>query len=334
MREKEWLLPSIVLTIVTATAALTLIPSVSGLLPALAILPAWMAGAFAISTIFGFVWMALHGVKRPAAEAVAYLSREKRKLLFVALVMLLAGMNMVSFMWVKPLLNYLVPFWADPLLAKWDAILFLGHDPWQTLGWLSFPNAGLVYHPIWFLLMIGSLLIAAFAPFSSNRSAILLSYFALWSVVGPLIHSILPAAGPIFYERMGYGPRFEGLDGGPETVAVADYLWSIYANESFGAGSGISAMPSMHVTMSSWIVIVFFVFARRWLPIAIAAWLTMFALSIALGWHYALDGIVGAIAAVVCYLALAKLFRTKAKGGLDFRLTALAPNSTLQSRQE
>lgn len=334
MREEEWLLPSIVLTFVAAIAALTLIPSVSGLLPALAILPAWIAGFVVISAIYGFVWMALHGVKRPAAEAAAYLSRERSKLLFIALVMLLAGMNMVSFMWVKPLLNYLVPFWADPFLAKWDAILFLGQDPWQTLGWLSFPNAGFVYHPIWFLLMIGSLLIAAFAPSSSNKSAVLLSYFALWSVVGPLIHWIMPAAGPIFYERMGYGPRFEGLDGGPETVAVADYLWSIYASESFGAGSGISAMPSMHVTMSSWVVIVFFVFVRRWLPLAIAGWITVFALSIALGWHYALDGIVGGIAAVVCYWALAKLFRTNANGSIGFRLTALANNPTRQSRQE
>jgi hypothetical protein len=332
MQERSWLFPSVGLTFLAGAVALLLIPSVSGLLPALAILPAWMAAAGLISGLYGFAWMMSHGIDRPTAEVATYVSRNWRKLVFVALVILLAGLNMIAFMWVKPLLNYLIPFSADPMLASWDRVLFLGHEPWRTLSWLNFPGAGLIYHPVWFIVMIASLLIAATAPASPSKSAVLLNYFVLWSLAGPVIHTLLPAAGPVFYERLGYGLRFAGLDGGPEATAVADYLWSIYANQSFGAGSGISAMPSMHVTISSWVVIVFQVFARRWLPIALAAWLLIFLLSISLGWHYALDGVVGTATAITCHFALLKIFRMTTADSADRAMPVPARDAAFSSR--
>ena len=314
MRETDWLIPAIVLTALAGGVALALIPQASGLLPALAILPAWMACAALMALVAGFVHAARMKLPSPSRAAVTWLRDNRRHALLVAGVMLLAGCNMVAFMWVKPLLNYLVPFTADPLLARWDAALFMGNDPFQLLGWLAFPAAGLVYHPVWFGTMIFALLLALAAKPSPQRSAVLLSYFVLWSLAGPFVHALLPAAGPIFYERMGYGPRFAALDGGVETRMVADYLWSIYAARDFGAGSGISAMPSMHVTISSWVVLVFALFARRWLWMALVAWAVIFGLSIALGWHYALDGLVGAaLAAGVYAAALAGMRRVVAR---------------------
>ncbi|MBO6767835.1 MAG: phosphatase PAP2 family protein [Erythrobacter sp.] len=314
MSERDWLIPGVALTFLMGSMALLVMPSVSGLLPALSILPAWIAAAALIAGLYGFAWMMLHGIAQPLLGTVRFAREHKGRLLIVASAILLAGLNMIAFMWVKPLLNYLVPFWADPLLASWDRILFLGHEPWQVLDWFSFPAMGMVYHPVWFLVMIDSLLMAAFAPASPGKSAVLLNYFVLWSVIGPLIHCLLPAAGPIFYERMGYGSRFGGLDGGAEATAVANYLWSIYASESFGAGSGISAMPSMHVTISSWVVLAFYMFARPWLPLALVFWLLIFLLSISLGWHYAVDGLVGAVAAAACHLALMGIFRMRMEG--------------------
>ena len=139
----------------------------------------------------------------------------------------------------------------------------------------------------------------------------LLSYFVLWTVIGPLIHSALPAAGPIFYERFGYGARYAAISSSPEVKQVADYLWDIYASKRFGAASGISAMPSMHVAMSTWTVIAFHQFARRWLPVALLGWAVITALSIALGWHYASDGIVGSLAALGTYAALSKVMQLR-----------------------
>lgn len=229
----------------------------------------------------------------------------------VFVVLLLSGANMIAFMWVKPLLNYLVPFGADPLLADLDRLLFFGHEPWSGLQILAFPGAGIIYHPLWFVAIVTSLLLVAKASPSPERSAVLVCYFALWSLAGPIIHMLLPAAGPIFYERLGYGDRFASINYGPETREVADYLWSIYASKSFGSGSGISAMPSMHVTMSTWTVIATQALAPRYRWLAAAFWALILALSVALGWHYVVDGIVGAIAALLCYRALLALFRRR-----------------------
>ena len=312
MQDRQWQIAAIALTTLACIASLSLMPNTNGLWPALSILPAWMVAAALMAAIFGFVKAARMRLDSPARALVAYLRDNRAHSLGVAAIMLLAGANMVGFMWVKPLLNYLVLFRADPMLADLDHMLFLGHEPWSVLSALAFPASGIIYHPVWFVLLIFALLMVASARPSPERSAVLLSYFVLWTLAGPLIHIALPAAGPIFYERMGYGPRFAALDSGAETTAVADYLWSIYASRSFGAGSGISAMPSMHVTMSSWTVVAFAIFARRWLWLAVFAWGVIFVLSIALGWHYAVDGLVGLAAALATYRALRAIFRSGA----------------------
>jgi len=298
-----WLLPSTILTIIAASAALLLVPNPAGLVPALMILPAWMAFAALMACLYGFARAATTGVQAPLTELRRYLTEQRRHVGLTAGIMLLAGLNMVSFMWVKTLLNYKVDFWADPYLARADNALFLGREPWEMFHALDFKGAGLIYHPVWFVLLIFALLMAAAAKPGRERSAVLLSYFVLWTVVGPLVHTLLPAAGPIFYERMGYGARFSAVSSSADVKEVGDYLWNIYASQRFGAASGISAMPSMHVAMSTWTLIAFRQFAPRFAWVAGAGWAVITALSIALGWHYACDGIAGSLLAVGTYRA-------------------------------
>ena len=299
---------SAVLTVVPALFAAWHYPSLADLLPAMSILPAWMAAAAILTVIGVYGGMMRKRVSCPTATLIDMIRRNWTRLVEVTLLVALAGINLIAFMWMKPLLNQLVPFWADPLLANADRALFLGQDPWTLLSWANVPFAGVIYHPVWFFSIAIALLVAAFAPASPQRSAIIASYFVLWSLVAPVIHSLLPAAGPIFYEAMGYGPRFSEMQHNPETLAVSQYLWNFYSSGSFGAGNGISAMPSMHVTTSSWVVIAALVLRRDLLPLAILGWLVIFTLSIALGWHYALDGIVGAFAAFATYSLLVRFF--------------------------
>ena len=307
MQKRDWLLPSVVLTVIAIGAVLVLAPNPSGLLPALMVLPPWMAAAGLIAAISGFARAALVRNPAPGASFQRFCMTQQRYIAATALIMLFAGINMVSFMWTKTLLNYLVPFRADPWLAKADYALFGGYEPWAVLQRMNFAGAGVVYHPVWFILLIVALLATAAAPASPRRSAMLLTYFGLWTIIGPLIHCLLPAGGPIFFERLGHGARFAGLAGSPEVKHVADYLWDIYAENRFGAASGISAMPSMHVAMSTWTVIAVQQFARRSLPAALIGWVVIFGLSIALGWHYASDGIVGTLAALGTYAVLLRL---------------------------
>ena len=306
--ERDWLLPATALTVGAGAVALALIPDRSGVLPVMAIIVPWMAIATLIAMIAAVVALAIRGEAQPLAQIRRSVAQEREWLALVAVGLFLAGINMTTFMWTKPLLNHMVPFWADPMLANLDHRLFAGHDPWTLLAWLNTRAMALFYHRGWFALMILALILTLAAPPSPKRSATLVTYFALWSVIGPAIHILLPAAGPVFFQPMGYGRRFAGLHGISETREMADYLWTLYSSGGFGPGSGISAMPSMHIASTTWIVICVWNFARRLLVPTAAAALLIGLLSIALGWHYVSDGLVGAAAALLCYRALLAVY--------------------------
>ena len=324
MADRDWLAPSVVLTLLSGTIALLLLPNYSGVMPVLMVLPLWLLAAALIGGVWGFCAMLAAGVESPLAHSWRFLVDERATAIGLAIGVLVAGLNMVIFMWIKPLLNVLVPFWADPLLADIDHLLFLGHEPWALFSWLNSTPAAIFYHRGWFAMMILTLLVVGRAPPSPEKSAVMLSYFVLWSIVGPLIHILLPAAGPVFFAQMGYGDRFAGLAGAYETQQAADYLWAVYSGARVGPGAGISAMPSMHIATTAWMVIAFSIFARRWLMPMAAAGLLIFALSISLGWHYAVDGLVGAGAAWLCYVLLRSFYRRRL--GRPARRAALSPN--------
>jgi hypothetical protein len=100
------------------------------------------------------------------------------------------------------------------------------------------------------------------------------------------------SAGPIFYESIQLGDRFAELPISPLTAAAREYLWVNYLKDGGLIGSGISAMPSMHVAIALWIAMV----VRSLLPrLQILGWAYFVIIlvgSVHLGWHYAVDGIV------------------------------------------
>jgi hypothetical protein len=315
-KELDWLVPGAILTSVSAAFALIEIPNYAGILPALLLLPQWLIAAGAMAGIMMFVatlGLMRRGVERPIRFWADFAVERRRSIFFASACMVLTGLNMITFMWIKPLLNYLVPFWADPYLASIDHSIFRT-DPWRLLRWLNDSPLALVYHRAWFALMIMTLLAVLWAPASKEKSAIMLTYFCLWSLFGPLIHICFPAAGPIFYARMGYGAEFSGLVSAPETTHLANYLWRIYTGQTFGPGSGISAMPSLHIATTVWMVLAVHMFARRWIvPMSFAA-ILIFMLSISLGWHYAIDGIVGAAGTIgIWSMSRALLSRVSAR---------------------
>ncbi len=303
-KESSWLIPCVLMTIASGAFALALMPNHSGVKSTLQLLPFWMmiaAFAWMLFGPIGLVSMLRQRVKDPLKHMARVWVSEWRSILVTAIGMLIAGLNMITFMWTKPLLNQLVPFWADPMLAQLDYYLFLGRDPWTLLGWLNNMPMAIFYHRGWFALMIATLLIVFAKPASRERSAILISYFLLWTLAGPIIHSLVPATGPIFYAQMGYGDRFAAIPLPADMTQMANYLWTNFTQASFGPGTGISAMPSLHIATMMWMLIAVRILAPRWLPLMAAFGLLIFLLSISLGWHYAVDGLAGAAAAFGCY---------------------------------
>lgn len=309
--DADWLVPSAALTAALGLFVGLFLPPGFALFAIAGILPLWLAAVVGAGGIWAFVEilrMMRSGADRPSRRIIQAIQANRGRVAVAAAGTLLAGLNMASFMLAKPLLNNLVPFWADPLLAAADRHIFFT-DPWKLLAWLNSYPMALFYHRAWFALMLlGVLLVLSRAP-SPAKSAMMLTYFLLWTFFGPLIHTALPAAGPVFYERMGYGSDFASIPLPYEMVRMSDYLWDAYTRGAFVPGGGISAMPSLHIATIVWVVLAVGIFARRWVvPVAAIAFL-IFLLSISLGWHYAVDGLAGAAGTLLIWGACVWIYR-------------------------
>ena len=308
MRE-GWVLAAIGLTVVLGSIALSLTPDWSASLGTTLLIAVWIGCAIAIvlaMIIVAIFSMMFRGVEGPIRVSLTFLSRNRKRIGAVAALTFLAGLNMIAFLLAKPLLNYYVPFGADPLLADIDAALFFG-APARFLTWLNTTPLALFYHRGWFALLIAALLLSLWQPPSQRKSALMLTYFLLWSIAGPLVHILLPAGGPIFYSALGYGDRFDGMFNEPRTQQAINFLWRQYSTRGIVGGSGISAMPSLHIATTSWAVLATWIFAPRWRIPTIALSALIMALSVSLGWHYAVDGIAGGLLAAGIYVLVLQL---------------------------
>jgi len=213
---------------------------------------------------------------------------------------LILGLAMALHGWGKSMIPHVSGYWADPYLADLDLAMF-GQDPWRLVrSELLSPIYAKAYVS-WFAITFSTMGVLAFGKRDNSR--ILTLYLAVLIIGGTLGQYVLPSAGPIFYERIGLGARFNELvaTNDPIYAGFANYLWKSYAEGGADLGTGISAMPSMHVSMAIWTVIA----ARAiWKPLAVPAavyaafvWLA----SIASGWHYATDGLVGGLVVLGCY---------------------------------
>lgn len=203
----------------------------------------------------------------------------------------------------------------DSTFIAWDRVLFFGHDGWQVLQpILGYPPVtaafGLLYQ-LWFLLLYPGILFFAFARIDGAlRSRFFLSYILSWIVIGGAMATWLASVGPCFVGPMLGSPHFDAqmayLHQANEqypvmTLKVQQMLLDWHNANANGLGSGITAMPSMHVAIAFlfWLAIrrvskgagrFFFVFF-------VAIWLG----SVHLAYHYAIDGLVSIIAVLAIW---------------------------------
>jgi hypothetical protein len=206
----------------------------------------------------------------------------------------------------------LAGFRFDPLFAAADRALFLGTDPWRiTHAAFGSPQATWLidhgYHG-WFLPMSVGLLACAWMPRSSYRirTQYMLSYIGVWIGIGSILAFLLPSAGPCFYAQFaGSDPGLDALMqrlvqiqlemGTPLNALTNQHLLlQLHGADALAVGGGISAMPSVHISLAVLFACAAFGLDRRagW---AMAAYAVMIWIgSIHLGWHYAVDGLVAA----------------------------------------
>jgi hypothetical protein len=207
-----------------------------------------------------------------------------------------------AFTTLKLAIPTLVPFYADPVLADIDYRLH-GGNPGDLAhmivpSWAEWP-LGWMYGPMWFILWFG---LAGFVALHDSRE-LRRRYF--WTmalaicVIGSVLATLLSSVGPVLYREIYGVDRFAGLMAAVDASAVGSYmreavgyLYTNYQNGTHGLGTGISAMPSVHLAMVT-LNANMLTSLNRW--IGVLAWLYVAVIlfeSVYLGWHYAIDGYV------------------------------------------
>lgn len=231
---------------------------------------------------------------------------------------------MVAFTLVKNNIAIIHPFLWDKTFAHWDVLLGGGLAPWEILQpILGHPAITVIlnfnYH-LWFFVMFGVLIWQAFSARSDFlRMQFLLAFCFAWFFVGSVLALVFSSAGPCFYDRLFPGhPLFAVQMAylnsiGPDwiwSLAVQNDLWNSYITGN-GEISGISAMPSMHVTVAT-LLMLFGWRKSNALGITFSVFTGMILLgSVHLAWHYAVDGFAGVALALLCWQAAGWIVRRR-----------------------
>lgn len=257
----------------------------------------------------------------------AYLTR--RRLLHALPALLAIPLFASSFTIAKAAVPLLHPYSWDSRLAAIDQTLHGGVQPWLLLqGLVGYPPVtallNLAYH-LWFFIMFAMLYWLVFSTERAQlRMQFMLSFVISWTLLGNVVATLLSSAGPCYYRLVTGGPDPYAALMGYLHVAdshipvlalnVQNMLWQGYQQHVGVSGMTISAMPSMHVATAVLLALAGWHIGRSTgIALSIFAALILIG-SIHLGWHYAVDGYVGAVGAYLIWRLVGWLQRHQTNG--------------------
>ena len=309
-RRVRWPELMFAITVVECVAAILLDRhfELEGEIPWLSYYSVWVApfaGGLALMLFIMVFRMMRAGVENPRREIVTRLRAIDRGtyLEFVVPALMFQAF-MAAHTTFKALLPHFNDYSADPFLMELDGIL--GFQPWELTHALIGPFGTRVVdltYISWLavcnLMFLAIMLVPRLAHL---RGQVLLTYIFSWILLGSAMAILIPSVGPCFYSFFYPASPYSDLmdrlhaiasNGGLASTAVQARLWNDHVVDMVGFGSGITAMPSMHISVAT----ITALFLRRlgwgWIG---ALWvLAIWIGSIHLGWHYASDGIVAAV---------------------------------------
>lgn len=221
----------------------------------------------------------------------------------------------------KTMIPMVAPYSWDNALAVMDARLHGGTAPWEILQlslgapavtqWIDW-----AYGPVWFWML---LVLQFWQVFSlhTQRNRVLVTFVLCWALLGIVMAMLFASAGPAYYGALIAGPDpFAPLlaylnDAAGETQVLAVQaqagLWQSYLSGEVSLAAGISAMPSMHLSMGTLLVL------ATWRLGAIVRWLSgaylalLLVGSVHLAWHYAIDGYAAILGTWVLWWAVGRV---------------------------
>lgn len=190
----------------------------------------------------------------------------------------------------------------DLYLQKADFILHGGHNPWDVVQPLFTHRFSTLFidflYLFWGALFLFTLLWMAISKRQLLRFQFFFSLISCWLIIGNLFAKLLASAGPCYFSKVvsgvpdPYASMMVHLRSTPglKAVMIQDALWQAHLDGVFMPLGGISAMPSMHVSIAVLLALVYFN-VNRYLGILFIVYAAVIQIgSVYLGWHYAIDG--------------------------------------------
>ena len=210
----------------------------------------------------------------------------------------------------KNVTNRIVEFRFDVGLADLDAALHFG-DPWKLL-----PQVETLTLLVQFFYVVGWLTLLAVMSFYATmyaqravRNQYVWSFLICWVLLGNVVAMATMSAGPVYYAAIVGSDRFQPLvdylafsdNWRFSSVNVSEKLWLKYSSDATSIGAGISAFPSLHLSMATLWALVAYRRNVTWGRIMVAFLVLTQVASVHLGWHYAIDGYFSILATVVVW---------------------------------
>ncbi len=235
------------------------------------------------------------------------------RLRFAVVTMLVAPLFFNAFAAWKSLIPLIHPFSMDPFLAHLDTLIH-GGQPERLLTWLPLRVIDRIYFFGWGELLILALVVLAWR----GEARLLLAFVLTWILLGTAVAMAVSSAGPPYFLALTGRANYAGLldhlatakDGPLLALQIQRNLWVAYRERVIVPAAGISAFPSMHVAVPALLTIATWGRSRL-LTILLAAFTGVILLSsVALGWHYAVDGYAAIAGAAVIWLSVRRLALT------------------------
>ncbi len=205
----------------------------------------------------------------------------------------------------KRMIPLVVPFYLDTFFFELDKALHFGMNPWEIiqpiLGYPLVTYGMNVLYNVWLFIIIMVFYWQAFSTKDKQlRMQYISSFFLCWVIVGSLAATLLSSAGPCFYGAMvtgdnPYAPLMEYLYRANDintiwALDMQETLLENYRLRHAGPATGITAMPSVHVSIA-WLMTLLGWRINKVVGSLFTIYCFFIVLgSVHLGWHYAVDG--------------------------------------------
>jgi len=270
-----------------------------------------------------------------------------RRLAIAAPVFLALPFFVSAFTSLKASIGTINPYALDHVFMEIDRFLHGGVSAWRILhpvfGYPIVTATVSLLYEAWFPIMAFTVLaVTLWTERPALRNQFLIAFILIWAVLGTFAALILPAGGPCFYGLLypyrdnPYAPLMAYLQQADEIYRVRaldmqDLLWEQFEAGNLRPGGGISATPSIHVAISTLIMLLAWR-VSPWLGIAATLFLivTMVA-TVHLGWHYAIDGYIS-LAAVPAIWAFAGRIAEFNLRGMRIARSFAPPRSVMPPR--